>query len=194
MANFDVAGVISLIMRNELTTAFVWDWQMRSNVVETATGVMLVFIMQVKSSFHSFHFQGLLNPLLPHEILLQSSQSSGVFGVLTNLDERVPFVWSELFLAIMALGIFFNELYYFCLLNFYALVYQPYEVYFYADSFAMRFSPHELGFLDLHLSQTLHFLQQDCQKLSTFSLAVDPRWPLVSLAINAQKLLFPCWK
>ncbi len=95
---------------------------------------------------------------------------------------------SELFFAVVTLGVLFDKLYYFGLLYFYSLVYYSYEVYFDANSFAVRLSPHELGLFDLHLAQAFHLLQQDGQELCTFSLAVDPRRPFVSSAVSAKEL------
>lgn len=190
MRYFDITCVISFIVGNELTAAFVWDWKMRSYVRQTATCIMLIFIMKVEAAFYSLYFQSFLNPFLSHKVLLQSSKSSWMLSVLSDLDQRVPFMGSELLLTIVTLSILFNELNYLRLLYFRGLVYLSYKLYFYANSLAMGFSPHKFGFFDFHFSQPLYFLQKNGQKLSTFSLTVYPRWPLVSFTIYAQKLLF----
>jgi len=147
---------------------------------------MLVFVMEIKASIYCFHSKGFLNPFLPHKILLQSSQSSFVVSVLPDLDKRIPIVGSKLFLAIRALCVFLDELHDLGLLNFCALVYQSYKLYFNAHSFAVGFGPNKFGIFYLHFSQAFYLLQQNSQQLCTFSLAINPWWSLVSFAIDAK--------
>lgn len=81
--------------------------------------------------------------------------------VLPDLYKRVPLVRRELFLAVMALGIFLHEFDYLSLLDFGRLVNYSYKLYFNANSFAMWLCPYKFGILDLHFAQTFDLLQQN---------------------------------
>lgn len=102
--------------------------------------------------------------------------------VLPNLHHCSPRVRCELLLAVIALGVGFNEFRHEGLFDFSLVIELLFDSDFDFDSFGVLFCPDEARIDNLGSIQSLNFLEEYREQFFAITLACDPWWSHVSMA------------
>lgn len=101
---------------------------------------------------------------------------------LPDLNYCIPIMWSEVFLAVWALGINFNEFNHLSLLHLNFVIDIFPDVYFELESFGMWFGPYKFGVKEMNFVESFNFFKKEFHHFLAFSMAVDPWRSFKSLA------------
>lgn len=113
-------------------------------------------------------------------------------NMLPQLDDGVPVMRSKHFSAVVALPIplsKFNDLW---LLNLDFVTDLLLYLYLHFDSFRVRLSPDELGWAENDFVESFYFFEEKGHHFLAFSLAENPWWSFVAMAISTI-YYFLCW-